>query len=29
VPLAVSAAGLDLGELMADLVRTAVERHPG
>jgi D-alanine-D-alanine ligase len=29
VPLAVSAAGLDLGELMADLVRVAVERHRG
>ena len=28
VPLAVSAAGMDLGELMADLVRTAVQRHP-
>ena len=27
VPLAVAAAGLDLGDLMADLVRTAVERH--
>jgi D-alanine-D-alanine ligase len=27
VPLAVSAAGLDLGEVMADLVRTAMERH--
>ncbi len=27
VPLSVSAAGLDLGELVADLVRTAVERH--
>jgi D-alanine-D-alanine ligase len=29
VPLAVSAAGLDLGELMADLVRTATARHRG
>lgn len=29
VPLAVSAAGLDLGELMADLVRTATRRHRG
>ena len=27
VPLSVTAAGLDLGELVADLVRTAVERH--
>ena len=27
VPLSVAAAGLDLGDLMADLVRTAVERH--
>ena len=27
VPLAVSAAGLDLGELIADLVRTATQRH--
>jgi D-alanine-D-alanine ligase len=27
VPLAVGAAGLDLGELMADLVAAAVERH--
>ena len=26
VPLAVTAAGLDLGDLVADLVRTAVER---
>ena len=26
VPLSVTAAGLDLGELVADLVRTAVER---
>jgi D-alanine-D-alanine ligase len=29
VPLAVSAAGLDLGELMAELVRTATQRHRG
>jgi D-alanine-D-alanine ligase len=29
VPLAVSAAGLDLGELIAELVSTAVERHRG
>jgi D-alanine-D-alanine ligase len=28
VPLSVTAAGLDLGELVADLVRTAVQRHP-
>jgi D-alanine-D-alanine ligase len=27
VPLSVAAAGLDLGDLMVDLVRTAVERH--
>jgi D-alanine-D-alanine ligase len=27
VPLSVAAAGLDLGDLMADLVRTAVEHH--
>jgi D-alanine-D-alanine ligase len=27
VPLSVAAAGLDLGDLVADLVRTAVERH--
>ena len=27
VPLSVTAAGLDLGDLVADLVRTAVERH--
>jgi D-alanine-D-alanine ligase len=28
VPLAVTAAGLDLGELMADLVHSAIARHP-
>jgi D-alanine-D-alanine ligase len=28
VPLAVTAAGLDLGELVADLVHSAIARHP-